>query len=324
MTPTYEALAARAERAVLGALLLRPDKYPDIAYLDPAQLAEPANAAVFEAIRTELTHEPDQTSSALTAHLQAVYAATGTSSDLASFIEACPDPASVAAYARILVEADLNRTMAAHAARLVELSEPHSPERSEAAALIRPEPAVSRDAENAPIPGSWKGSRPNREERILADLIQHPDQIEQAREVINATTFTSTAREDLFEALSAIQKRGEPVDTLTIAWELDRVQAESYRSAGVDPVAYVDRLAAIPVEPGTALETARNIASQEQRVTERQARTRQSAGPAHGAATAERSIGRHVGPRPAAEVRPPSHNYPPTPGTDRHGPRLGF
>ena len=43
MTPTYESLAARAERAVLGALLLRPDTYQEIAYLDPAQFIDPAN-----------------------------------------------------------------------------------------------------------------------------------------------------------------------------------------------------------------------------------------------------------------------------------------
>ena len=320
--PTYETLAARAEQAVLGALLLRPDTYQEIAYLDPAQFIDPANAALFEAIRTELTHEPDQTNSALTAHLQAVYAATGASSDLASFIETCPDPTAATAYARILVEAELNRTMATHVARLIELSEPQSPERSEAAALIGPEPAISQDAENAPIPRSWKGSRPNREERILADLIQHPDQIEQAREVINATTFTSTAREDLFEALSAIQKRGEPVDTLTIAWELDRVQAEGYRSVGVDPAAYIDRLAAVPVVSGAALTTAQQIASEEQRVAGRQTRAQQPASPTNGAAVADRSADRRVGRRRDIDVRPPSHNHP-TPGTDRHGPRLG-
>jgi replicative DNA helicase len=321
MKPTYETLAARAEQAVLGALLLRPDAYPDIAYLDPAQFADPAHAALFEAIRTELTHEPDQTSSALTAHLQAVYAATGASSDLASFIEACPDPASVAAYARILVEADLNRTMATHAARLVEFSEPHAPEPSEAAALLRHELAISQDAEDAPIPGSWKGSRPNREERILADLIQHPDQIERASEVINPATFTSAARDDLFEAISAVRKCGDPVDTLTVAWELDRIQAEGYRSAGADPAAYVDRLAAVRVEPGTALETAQKIASQDQRDAEQKARAQQSAGPTY--AAADRSINRHVGPRRNGEARPPSNDHP-TPGIDRRDPRPGF
>ena len=321
MKPTYETLSARAERALLGALLLRPDAYQDIAYLDPAQFGDPANAALFEAIRTELTHDPDQSSSTLTAHLQAVYAATGANSDLASFIETCPDPTAATAYARILVEAELNRTMAAHAARLVELSEPHSPERSEAAALIRPEPAISRDAENAPISGSWKGSRPNCEERILAELIQHPDQIEQASGAIDAATFTSAARNDLFDAISAVHKRGEPVDALTIAWELDRIQAEGLRNAGVNPAAYVDRLAAVPVEPGTALETAEKIASQEQLVAGRQARARRSTSPAYGSTVADRSIGRRV--HHDVEARPPSHDRP-RPGTDRHGPRPGF
>jgi hypothetical protein len=59
LTSTHEALSARAERAVLGALLLRADVYPDITYLDSAQFADRANAALFEALRTELAHEPD-------------------------------------------------------------------------------------------------------------------------------------------------------------------------------------------------------------------------------------------------------------------------
>ena len=320
MTPTYESLAARAEQAVLGALLLRPDAYPDIAYLDPAQFADSANAALFDAIRTELTHEPDQTSNYLTAHLQAAYAITGDSPNLDRFIDVCPHPGAVAAYARILVEADLHRTMAAHAARLVESSEPHELEQSEAAALIRHEPAISQEAEDAPILGSWKDSRPNREESILADLIQHPDQIEQASGAINATTFTSAVRDDLFATISAVHKRSEPVDALTVAWELDRIQTEGYCSVGVDPAAYVDRLATIPVESGTALAAAQQIASQEQRVAERQALARQAVGPTRGGVVAERDVGRRVGHRHGGDVE----HRPPSPGTDRHGPRLGF
>lgn len=322
MTATYEPLTVRAESAVLGALLIRPDVYTDVAYLDPEQFADPANAALFDAVRTELVREPNQTSSSLTAHLQAAYATTGVDPDLDRFIDACPDPGGAAVYARMLVEADLNRTMARHAVRLAETSEPNSPARVEAFVLMRSEPAMSRDAEEAPVSGSWKGSRSSREERILADLVQHPDQIEQASEAINTATFTADSRSDLFEALSRIHKRGEPVDNLTVAWELDRIQTSSFRDTGVDPSGYVDRLTAVPVEPGIAVETARQIASQEQRVAERQARAQQSAGPTHGgtgrAVNHQVSQHRHR----EAEVRPPSYD-PPSPGIEPRGPQIG-
>lgn len=289
MTPAYEALAARAERAVLGALLLRPDVLPDIAFLDTAQFADAANAALFDAIRTELAREASQTGAALAAHLQAAYATTGASVDFNALIDACPDPGTVAAYARILIEADLHRTMAAHAVRLAEASQPSSPEQVEALTILRLEPPISLEAEQAPILGSWKDSRSNREERILADLIQHPDQIDQASEAINAATFTVTARDDLFDAISAVHKRGEPVDAVTVAWELDRIQADGHRSDGVDPAAYVDRLAAVPVEPGIALDTARKIASQEQLVAERQTQARRAVGLGNHGAVRSRS-----------------------------------
>ena len=322
MTPTYETLAARAERAVLGALLLRPDVYPEIAYLDAAQFNDPAHAALFDAIRSELAREASQTGRALAAHLQAAYAATGAAVDLDALIDVRPDPASVAAYARILVEADLHRTMNAHAIRIAVAAELGSPKQVQAEILSRREPVISEDAEQAPIPGSWKGSRPNREEHILADLIQHPDQIKQVSQAIDDATFTSSARGDLYDAISAVYERGEPVNALTVAWELDRIQADDQPGDGVDPAAYVDRLAVVPVEPGTALDAARKIASQEQLVADRQARARQATGPTFGAGAGP-SAGRQVGRGQNVEVRRPTYGPPPTPGIDRKGPRIG-
>ena len=323
---SYETLAARAERAVLGALLLRRDVYSDIAYLEPTQFADPANAALFDAIRAELAREPDQSSSALTAHLQAAHAAAGASTDLAQFIDACPNPVGAAAYARMLVEADLFRTMNTHAVRLASGAAPESPEYLQALAIFHDEPTLSEEAEQAPTPGSWKGHRSNREEHILADLIQHPDQIEPVTEVFNAAMFTATARDALFEALVSLNKRGEPVDTLTVAWELDRAQAAGPHSAGVDPTAYVERLAAVSVEPGTALETARLIASQDQLVADRQARARQSTGPTHAGYVAERAVGREISRHQQHEqqYQPPTY-HPPSPDIERgHGPRMGY
>jgi hypothetical protein len=210
--------------------------------------------------------------------------------------------------------------MADHAVRLAEGSEPNSPQRVEAVVLMRPEPLVSQDAEAAPVSGGWKGSRSNREERILADLVQHPEQFAQAGEAIVTTTFTADARSDLFEALSRVHRRAEPVDNLTVAWELDRIQADGFRDAGIDPAAYVDRLAALPVEPGTAVETAQKIASEDQIVARRQARAKQSPGPTHGGYVADHSVGRRVD--HDVTHRPKSID-PPSPDTKYRGPRPG-
>lgn len=145
-------LAGRAERAVLGAILLRPDVYQDIAYLDPVEFADPAHTALFGAIRAELARDPDQSGSTLSANLDNLYAAPSHSPDYEALAAARPDTVAVPAYARMLVEADLHRTMQAQADRLSEIAEPNSQRTAEAVALDRGDDTASPEAEEAPIP----------------------------------------------------------------------------------------------------------------------------------------------------------------------------
>ncbi len=326
-TDTYQDLVNRAEQAVLGAILLRPDVLQDLAFLDPAQFANPAHATLFDAIRTELAREPDQSSTDFAAHLQS---ATGeTDSNLESLIDACPDPGGAAAYARMLVEADLDRTMAAHAARIKSAPELLDGQRlTEAFILDHRELQTSQEAEAAPIPGSWKGSRLNREERVLADLIQNPYALDVLPQWFNPKSFSADARSDLYEAMATVHSRGEPVDKLTVSWELDRLQREnSATTVGPDPVAYLDRLAALPVEPGTALRLSRDLPV----LATDAAGPEQTPGtlPRYGSdaraqqRAVERNIGRHQEIEPG--YRPPTYQ-PPSPGIERdgHGPRLGY
>ena len=325
---THPSLADRVEQAVLGAVLLRPDVFQDIAYLDSAQFADPARAALFDAIRTEVVRDPEQASGDLIARLQTLNSAPGTLPGLEVLIEACPDPDRAAVYARMLVEADFERTMTAHSDRLWAASEPESQHRVEAIVLDLHAPEASADAEDAPIPGSWKGSRMNREEQILADLLQHPDEFDRLPASIKSESFSADARSRLYEALSAIYGRGEPVDNLTVAWELDRLQRNDILAqTGVDPTAYVERLAAVPVEPGASAELAKGLATTARRVAEREQAATRSSQPGYGPRAQERVIGRDVGRHQAPEpqFRPPTYQ-PPSPGIDHdgHGPRLGY
>ena len=326
-TDSYQDLVDRAEQAVLGAILLRPDVLQDLAFLDPAQFANPAHAALFDAIRTELAREPGRSSADLTAHLEA--AMGDAAPNLAALLDARPDPGAAAAYARMLIEADLDRTMAAHAARIRSVPESLDAQRlTEASILAHRELDTSQEAEAAPIPGSWQGSRLNREERVLAALIQHPDEIDQLPPHLNPDSFSANARSDLYEALTVVHSRGEPVDKLTVAWELDRLQREtSATTVGPDPVAYLDRLAALSVEPGTALQLAQDLPLQ---ATDT-AGPQQTSGtlPRYGGGqrTQQHAVGRDVDRRQQAEPehRPQTY-HPPSPGIERdgHGPRLGY
>ena len=326
-TDTYQDLVNRAEQAVLGAILLRPDVLQDLAFLDPAQFANPAHAALFDAIRTELAREPGRSSADLTAHLEA--AMGDAAPNLAALLDARPDPGAAAAYARMLVEADLDRTMAAHAARIKADTELLDGQRlTEAVILDHRELQTSQEAEAAPIPGSWKGSRLNREERVLADLIQNPDAIDLLPQWLNPGSFSAVARSDLYEALTAVHSRGEPVDKLTVAWELDRLQREnSATTVGPDSVAYLDRLAALPVEPGTALQLAQDLPLQATATAGPQQTSGTLPRYSGGQRTQQRAVGRDVGRRQEVgpEQRPPTY-HPPSHGIERdgHGPRMGY
>lgn len=328
MSDALETLANRAEQAVLGAVLLRPDAFQDIAYLDPAEFVDPAHAALFGAIRAELARDPEQSSSTLSLNVDNLYAATGLSPDFEALIAACPDPDAVAIYARMLVEANLYRTMQAQAERLSEISEPSSQMAAEAVTLDRGDVSASPEAEEAPIPGSWKGSQPNREERILADLIQHPDELDQLPAWLGPDNFSAEARGLVFDAIQEIHRRGESVDRLTVAWELDRLQHTGFGvSAGVDPVAYVERLAALPVEPGSAAELTPRLADSVKTAARRSADLEQRAA-AHGylsraqVRAAERRVSRD--PSVERERQPPTYR-PPSPEPERgHGPRMGY
>jgi hypothetical protein len=320
----HEILVYRAEQAVLGALLQRPEVLRNIAHLDPSQFVDASHAALFDVIRAALAQDPAQSGTELASRLQAV----GNGPDVEALIDACPDPGGVAAYARMLVEADFERTMAAHADRLWRDSEPESLRRAEAFVLDQHPPQVSVDAEDAPVPGSWKGSRPNREEHILADLIQHPDEFSQLPASMRPDSFSAETRSRLYEVLSDIHSRGEPVDKLTVAWELDRLQrAGLHAEVGVDPVAYVDRLAALPIEPGVSVQLAEGLATTARRAAEHEQTAARSLQTGRGPRARERAIGWDVGRDqvPDPERRPPSYE-PPSPGIDRdgHGPRLGY
>jgi hypothetical protein len=219
--------------------------------------------------------------------------------------------------------------MAAHAGRIKSAPDLLDAQRlTEASILAHRELDMSQEAEAAPIPGSWKGSRLNREERVLADLIQHPDEIDQLPSHLNPGSFSAAARRDLYEALTVVHSRGEPVDKLTVAWELDRLQREDPTTAvGPDPIAYLDRLAALRVEPGTALQLAQDLPLQ----------AIDTGGPQQGTDTLPRYGGGQRAPQYAAgrdvghrhEVGPehsPQTYHSPSRGIDRdgHGPRLGY
>ena len=109
------------------------------------------------------------------------------------------------------------------------------------------------------------------EEAVLADLIQHHWQNSDVLDWLPAEAFAVGPRRDVYEAITALVRSGQPVDQLTIEWHLASSRASHTRpgltqqgaSTGTanwtDIHGYVGLLAAVPVADGTAAMTGRAL-----------------------------------------------------------------
>jgi hypothetical protein len=113
------------------------------------------------------------------------------------------------------------------------------------------------------------------EEEVLADLIQHHWQNSHVLEWLPAEAFTAGPRREVYEAITTLSRHEEPVDELTVEWQMARQRAatqatETTRQAdtsiggadghGTEP-GYVGVLAALPVADGTATLTGQVLLS---------------------------------------------------------------
>lgn len=130
------------------------------------------------------------------------------------------------------------------------------------------------------------------EEAVLADLIQHHWQNSDVLDWLPAEAFTAGPRRDVYEAITALTRSGQPVDQLTIEWHLASSRASHVRAGLTEPGVsagpatwadihgYVGLLAAVPIADGTATITGRAL-------LERHARARAGAPTAAASAAAD-------------------------------------
>jgi hypothetical protein len=284
-------LAQRAEQAVLGALLHDHDLIGQIPHLAAEDFAEPTHQAVFLAVSdVHLTH-PAAAGNRFTALVAASIPAID-GSYLHRLPDMCPYPAHLAAYARMVTEAALIRELGTHADRIahgaadlvrhadrlrlsggVTARERAFPDHlaklaqamKQHANRLNPDRAISAETERQPSAGGWPGDpQARRETQVLADLIQHPDECQQVMGWLPTQVFTPGPHREIYEAMRAVVRAGNPVDSLTVAWQL----AVRHASAGVTGFGqapgfqrdqteanpdYAFHLANLPVEPGSAI-----------------------------------------------------------------------
>ncbi len=335
-------LIDRAERALLGALLRDPDQIANVGFLTAADFGIPEHRAVFTAITAARAGRPNGSISPADLTVSLAAQQPGLSvQQLGELGDSCPQPANALAYARMVAEASLRRQLAVHAQRLVDdaatlnhtigrfppVTQPGRGAEAFPAHLLKLAHAMMRHAwgfdhdaatgqspaTRPPIHGPAGSRLQHQEEEVLADLIRHFWPNSNVLKWLPAEAFTPGPRREVYQAITTLARNGEPVDALSVDWQLTRNQT-AVRPVGSGPSpsrpepGYVARLASLPVTDGIATLTGRLLLSQH-------AAARPQPGPAHGV-NRNRPGGSALTARPEPGARQPRGGLrPPRPGS---------
>ncbi|WP_019632520.1 DnaB-like helicase N-terminal domain-containing protein [Actinomadura atramentaria] len=270
-------LLHRVEEQLLGALIHDPSLVVDVPYLRASDFGDPDHALIFEAL---LAERSDGSRVYGIEMAERIVTRSGhahiTETRLTELVLNAPDVVSIGAYGRMLQEAALYADLARHAERLartagterdatsqhkLDLSQALSAHNSRFEAALRTtfaDGAIDQD------------TRLIREDYVLADLVQHPEQVQEV-DWLDRNLF-SAGRREIFDAIIEVDRYGEPVNDLTVAWELVRTRAANdFIDRTTEPTTiapgHLARLASIPVQAGIAVELGREMMSDHIRTT---------------------------------------------------------
>ncbi|WP_435059964.1 DnaB-like helicase N-terminal domain-containing protein [Streptomyces sp. bgisy060] len=228
------------EQALLGALLLDPRHLGDVTGLSADSFSTAAHAALYAAISSLPPPDPDEHTKNTTWLNQVLVAgreqARGlTASYLHTLIQVCPWPRHAAAYARMVEAEHARRRLRAAAEHLVQTvhdaSLPHPVETvlAEADALAAvvddiagrfpPRAGALPHTTLAPptiVPDHVEAGE--EEQLLLATATAYPADVASVRWLL-PEDFTQPLHAGLWQCLTALTRRQEPVDPVTVLWE---------------------------------------------------------------------------------------------------------
>ncbi|MFD8117924.1 DnaB-like helicase N-terminal domain-containing protein [Streptomyces microflavus] len=256
-----------AEQSLLGALLLDPHRLPDIRGLGAEQFSNHAHGALFQAMRTVPLPDPEDHRSD-PAWLNAVLAAARpqapglTVSYLHTLVQVCPWPQHAPTYARMIQSDHARRTLLMHAQRLDQTATDSTlPNR--AVATLAQADAIAQfldtlSGQFAPHPGSLprtvlptqptaRSSEESLDEErlLLATATAHPVALKDMR-WLQPEDFTQPLHAALWQCLTSLVHRAEPVDPVTVLWEAQ------HRGLLADDLSAGDLMALVSTPVGSA------------------------------------------------------------------------
>ncbi|QDY78184.1 DnaB-like helicase N-terminal domain-containing protein [Streptomyces qinzhouensis] len=240
---------ARAEQAVLGAVFLDPGQLERLSpWLRPEHFYRPAHQALYaSALALRDRGHPGSTAAVGAVPVSWVAdavteAGTRTRGLTASYahqlVTACPRPEHAVVYGRMVLEGAIHRTVAEHAVRLHQAARADTVRGGTEETLIRADALTTVLADLArrwgteprpiappvqPEPTPWTTAGVDADEEfLLACLTARPAQLDAVVGWLRPSDFGDPGHQQLYRALGALHHRGEPVDQLTVLWEVQR------------------------------------------------------------------------------------------------------
>jgi hypothetical protein len=264
-------LTTRAEEALLGALIADPGQIADLHNPQAADFTDPTRQALWTAISRLREVAPGAGGPEFADVVHA------TSNDdlitydyLTRLAVAVPTPGAADVYARMVLEAAFLRDFAASTAQLPETENSNNTAIKEAMTSYSHNVNAARSAaaddprEPGPPPADPRAAL---EERFLSALMHQPGLTEWI--ALDPAIFTSPGRCAIYEAITTLIRRGEPVDEITLPWALARAIATLDAHAGLTttpesfaariPPGTIARLAATSTDTLTALDIGRGL-----------------------------------------------------------------
>ncbi|MDP9613689.1 DnaB-like helicase N-terminal domain-containing protein [Streptomyces demainii] len=249
MTPLFH-----AEQAVLGAIFLEPGQLDRLSpWLRPEHFSRPTHTAVYAAIlKLKADGHPAAATTVgapvplawLTDTLREASTRTRglTASYLHSLVSACPGPDHAPVYGRMVLEGAIHRSVAKHAAHLHQAAlddgwigtVAETLHHAQVLSDVLADLARGWGAEARPVqpPVAYAPRAEHTQpvgEQVLADeefflgcLASRPEQLIGLVRWLRPGDFADAGHQQIYRALGALHHRGEPVDQLTVLWEVQR------------------------------------------------------------------------------------------------------
>ncbi|MFZ5848883.1 MAG: DnaB-like helicase N-terminal domain-containing protein [Actinomycetota bacterium] len=237
-----------AERSVIGALLLEPDRFADVReWLEPGDFHGTAERQAYEAICAVGARGQELSAAAVDHELRDRRTSAPLLADgayLVGCMQLCPTPARAPVYGRMVLEMSIRRRVVDHGTRLRQRAEKavtshdlnlvfaqvdsarrnverlHQRE-AQATSSRSPTPLLAPDLNSLPRRGSREDVPAER--NAIHALVDQPSALGVVSRWLSPTDFSDAECSGLYGEMTALHEAKKPIDRVTLAWRAMRV-----------------------------------------------------------------------------------------------------